>query len=283
MQRDTYAALLLKEKLVRFGTPPKQEETLVIEAENITADYFMPPGHQAPEPVYVSMPQHPLMYHKGWWNEALVLAARKRSLFMTGNFEPESYRQLERDGIFNVLSRTAVYNVLEKKGLLYNLQQTEDLQTFLNTDAIDNQVLLVNRLLFDVPMPELRNVLNRFYFYFALPGVAMPFSHNIVEAMSAGCIPFLQAGYAALFYPALIDGIHCITFESAADLPQRIEALWRLTETEIGALQQQVSAYYENHMTPRSVVQTIEKAAGATIYLHASTHSVELLKMRMRK
>ena len=58
-------------------------------------------------------------------------------------------------------------------------------------------------------------------FYFALLGVVLPFAHNVVEAMSAGVIPFLQEGYANLFQPALIDRLQAVTFKDINDLEAR--------------------------------------------------------------
>jgi hypothetical protein len=53
-------------------------------------------------------------------------------------------------------------------------------------------------------MDELRHWLAKFDFYFALPGVVMPFSHNIIEAISVGCIPFIQQSSSHLFLSQLV-------------------------------------------------------------------------------
>ena len=52
-------------------------------------------------------------------------------------------------------------------------------------------------------MPDLRPTLAKFRYYMAYPGVFMPFSHNVFEAMSVGCIPIIEDKYADLFQPKL--------------------------------------------------------------------------------
>lgn len=47
-------------------------------------------------------------------------------------------------------------------------------------------------------MPDLRPILAKFRYSMAFNGVFMPFSHNVIEAMSVGCIPIIEYKYADL-------------------------------------------------------------------------------------
>jgi hypothetical protein len=279
LRRDPYANYLLKERLIHFGKPSGKSRQLIIGEGILSPDYFTGIIN---EPVtknsfYVPMPQHPLMYHAELWNMPLNNQKRKRSIFMAGNFDPLLYDQIGKAGIFNLISRTSIYEILENRERLYRINDLKALEKFLES-SLDQQIILVNRLHFDVPMNKLRGILNQFTFYFALPGVSMPYCHNIVEAMSAGAIPFLQKAYADLFQPALIDGVHVIVFKNSQDLEERLDLAFSLSEEELKLMRQNILAYYHEHATPQSVVSLLESKTFDKIYLQASEYSVSLVK-----
>ena len=67
-------------------------------------------------------------------------------------------------------------------------------------------------------------------FFLAAPGYAMPFAHNLVEAMFLGAIPILN--YPQYLEPALEDGINCLSFSTADELSYAIErALCMIAKT----------------------------------------------------
>ena len=121
----------------------------------------------------------------------------------------------------------------------------------------------------DIPMNELRDLLGWFDFYFALPGTDVPFAHNIIEAMSAGCVPFLQEGYANLFQPPLIDGVQAVTFKDLNDLEIRLRYLQGVSLQTTASMRENVRQYYQNYLTPRGVVARIEHGDYEKLYLQA--------------
>lgn len=280
--KDEYIRFLFSGKLVRTGNPPKGQHVKIIDDSVLSADYFS--DRELPYlsrgSYFVPMQQHPLMYHTGWWNEPLAPSNRKKSLFMAGNFDEQSYAPIERDGLFKTISRLKIYSFLETNDALYHISDMPHLRTFLKDKAVDEKVILINRLKTDVPMNELRHILARFSFYFALPGVVMPFSHNIIEAMSAGCIPFLQDEYAAMFKPTLINGENAITFSDENDLQSKIATLFSLNNDEIIRMRDSVFTYYNTYLTPVKVVKALEEINFAKIYLQAEHHSVEFIKVK---
>ena len=280
LYKDQYINFLFREKIIKAGNPPANRNVKYIDDSVLCADYFSYPylPHLSKTSYFVPMQQHPLMYHTGWWNEPLADARRKKSLFMAGNFDEQSYTPIEGDGLFKTISRLKVHEHLNTNGLLYYIQDMPQLRTFLDDERIDEKVILINRLKTDVPMNELRHVLTRFDFYFALPGVVMPFSHNIIEAMSVGCIPFLQDEYAAMFKPSLINGKNALTFYNEEDLQAKITSLLNLNKSEIKRMQDEVLNFYYAYLTPESVVKALEDINFNKIYLQAEHYSVDLMK-----
>lgn len=280
--KERYSRLLLEERLVRFAVPPKQVPVLQVNSARLSADYFRFLVAEAdPAAFRVPMTQHPLMYHHGWWNSPIEATKRMRSVFMVGNFDPQFYQQVETDKLFNVASRVTIMSSLAAQGRLLQLKGLAMLQNFLAQQA-DNQVVLLDRRETDVPMPELRGLLARFDFYFALPGVVMPFSHNIIEAMSVGCIPLIQANYARLFQPALVDGKNAITFNDVQDLNVVIDRLFSLEDGLVHQMHREVTDYYDNFLVPAYTVAQVERNREATIYLQAEHRSVQLLRERQK-
>ena len=196
---------------------------------------------------------------------------------MAGNFSEVDYNRIENEMLFGVCTRGKIYAYLNKKNLLFPIDHFIDLQQFFESKT-DNKILLVNSLKGGVPMDLLRQVLNSFDFFFAMPGVVMPFSHNIVEAMSAGCIPFIQEQYAKLFWPALHNGEQSITFTGLDDLEDKINYLFTLPEDEIELMRNKVIDYYNNYLVPKNVVDRIAKNNFEKIYLQAEGASVAIFK-----
>jgi hypothetical protein len=277
VKNDPYASYLLKERIVHFGKPSAKARILRIDEHLISADYFSELRHHKENSFYVPMTQHPLMYHFGFWNTPVTNRIRKKSLFMVGNFDPVAYRAIEKDGIFGLLSRIAIYAYLEKQQLLCRIPSKNKLVDFLESKD-DHKIILIDKLDFNIPMNELRPLLSRFDFYFALPGMVMPFSHNIIEAMSVGAIPFLQEGYANLFKPPLITGLQAVTFKDINELEARLSYLLGLSPETTARMRENVWEYYRNYLTPHSVVKRIEEGKYENIYLQAEHYSVELLK-----
>jgi hypothetical protein len=278
---DHYASLLLKERIVVFGKPLKEKQLIEFPPSMISPDYFdqLDNRQKSAHAYYIPMSQHPLMYHAGFWDQPISEGRRKRSVFMAGNFDPRTYRDIENDGMFRLLSRLAVQKQLNEKGFLFPINNEPSLSQFLSGND-DNKVILVNRLEYDVPMQELRSMLAKFDFFFALPGVVMPLCHNIVEAMSSGCIPFLQESYANLFDPPLRDGVCSITFRDEKDLPAKLKMLFDLPDEKVNSMRAAINNYYRGYLTPASVVRTILSGHYSRLYLQAEHLSVALLRKR---
>jgi hypothetical protein len=276
---ENYAHYLLKEGILRFG---KLRNVSIYKTNAdwegiLSPDYFNDNGIREKNSFHFPMTQHPLMYHAGWWNEEIPLIKRKMSVFMAGNLDANVYTQTSLGGAFNICSRFTVYEFLKNSQQLFEMERIQDLYEYLEGEY-DQDIVLVNRLKFDVPMDKLRNLLSRFSFFLALPGMIMPFSHNIIEAMSCGCIPLIEEKYASMFSPPLKHQTHVILFSGLEDLAEKISLIFHMDDGSVESMRRNVQEYYEEHLTPHKVIAKIEKSKPAKIYLQAEDYSVGLLK-----
>jgi glycosyltransferase involved in cell wall biosynthesis len=128
-----------------------------------------------------------------------------------------------------------------------------------------------------VPPLELRWVLANTDFHLSFPGMVMPWTHSVVEAMSMGAIPILQ--FPQLFDPPLRHGIDCIAFTGPADLADAIREALASSRERIQEMSAHVRTYYRSHLSPEVVVERLlADVPGRTdIKLMAEHTSVELL------
>jgi len=113
------------------------------------------------------------------------------------------------------------------------------------------------------------------HFFLAASGVFMPHSHNVIEAMAAGCIPLIE--YEEWFTPKLTHLQNCIAFSGSSDLIKKVELILKLTEKEISDLRIGVLNYYQDHLTPESVVGKIINNDESAILLNSEGYSVSLM------
>ncbi len=274
LKSDQFCAYLFAEKIISLDKPPNNIKIIVLDETLLNANYFE--ESNSISAYHIPISQHPLMYKEGWWNAPITTVKRKQSLFMAGNFDERTYSATQNEGIFKTISRLLIYKYLINRKLLYPIDSLQNLNNFYESE-LENKIILLNRLKINVPMDELRHWLAKFDFYFALPGVIMPFSHNIIEAMSVGCIPFVQQSYADLFKPPLLNNIQVITFTNFNDLEDKINYLFNLDIHKIELMRNEVYTYYYNYLTPNKVVEKLENIDFKNIYLQAEHYSVALL------
>jgi hypothetical protein len=134
---------------------------------------------------------------------------------------------------------------------------------------------------FSIPIEDLLNTLGSFNFYFACPGVIIPFSHNIIEAMSAGSIPLIQHAYAEMLQPPLVNNKNAIVYKDFDDLQKKIEYCYNLPEDLLNEMNSNVLKYYNEHLTPQAVIQKIQKGNYKKFYLQAEFESAKLFRYEL--
>jgi hypothetical protein len=108
----------------------------------------------------------------------------------------------------------------------------------------------------------------------------MPLCHNVIEAMSVGTIPLIEREYAEVMYPNLENKVNAIIFEDLERLNEILEDVFQLKEEKISEMRNHVLKYYENFLSPESVVKNINKSIKTKnlIYLQAEHRSVKFIK-----
>ena len=99
-----------------------------------------------------------------------------------------------------------------------------------------------------LPLPDYLQALRKCDFFLTPPGWCMPLSHNLIEGTTAGCIPILNC--QKFMYPALEDGVNCLSFNDANSLVTALEAALVMSSENIETMRGNVVAYSEKHLTP---------------------------------
>lgn len=279
-QKETYLGLVSKEEGVFFRNRMKHDACFEINDNNLSGDYFSFLIEKNSDGYYIPIAQHPLMYADNLWNLEVKISKKKNSVFMIGNFNEEGYKRIENTSL-NVISRPQIYNHLKQTKTLTAINTKAQLDQFIDSTQ-DHKCILVKRQDFSIAMKNIRPTLASFNFFMACPGFIMPYAHNIVEAMSVGAIPIIQDVYAELFFPALQNTINAIIFTSLSDLSEKIELAYNLDSNTLEQMQAHVTNYYNTYLTPKAVINAIEKNKNNTIFLLAEEHSVSLFEAQKK-
>lgn len=93
-------------------------------------------------------------------------------------------------------------------------------------------------------------------FFLACPGIRMPYSHNVVEAMYVGTIPILE--FPHFFSPPLEDLIHCIAFgKGKRTLEEALELSLKMKDEQITTMRQNVLDYRVKHLSQEKYWQEV--------------------------
>lgn len=280
LKADQFTALLLQEKLICFISD-KEKKTLFTTKSvlqfnpNYFRDFYL--GGTSKRTHHIPITQHPHLYAQNLWDIPIDFSIkRKNACFMVGTFD-EQYHQIQTDGVFDVHSRIEILEYLKKSPYYLSIKTLEELYAFLQS-TVDYKIIIINTADFKIPMEDLRPILAQFNFFLALPGAVMPHCHNIVEALSVGCIPIIQDTYAQLWRPNLQDYKHTFTFQTLDGLIRKVEDVFEFSATDIEELRESVLDYYNQFYLPEKVIDHLLETNAETIYLCAEHYSVELLK-----
>ena len=280
LQPWNYYNLIFKEGLISLDSvPAKSKLDIEITDKNLSADFFTNFFKMEFEfdNVYVPMTMHPLFYHYKYWDRQIkLLNKRKHSVFMIGNLDRCQYEDFKNKP-FNINSRIEVFDYLKRTKKIKEIESNEQLDFFIDGDN-DLEIILLDSKSVYIEMSKLRETISRFSFYLALAGVAMPFSHNLIEALSVGTIPIIQKNYAKLMIPNLVHMKNAIIYNDLEDLTFKIDIAFNLNTEKIDELINNVLLYYNSNLLPTSVVNKVRKNQNRLIYLQAEHLSVKILE-----
>ncbi len=267
-----YGSWILKER-VKLGKPKNTD--LVIKREQLSNDYF---GGAKENSYHVPMSEYPGMYRNGIYDESENFKRnRKRSAFMSGNIDATHYKKISKAGFFEIPSRSEVADFIQSQRYYQKTDSLMALREFINTET-DNKVILIDASKqFRIPLYELKDLMQRFHFYLALPGILIPQSHNLVEAMAVGCIPVIHEAYARLMYPSLEHMKNALVYDSLEKLDELILKSFKLEKDQVESLHENVRNYFENHLSPSAVIKKIEENDFSKIYIQAEHVSLNFL------
>ncbi len=262
-----YANLILDED-IKFGKPKQSE--FEISANMLSNDYFN--TRRSKEIYYLPMSEYPLHYYKK--SEIIhYTEQRKNSVFMAGNFDPTFYNSLDFS-MFKMPSRRTAYNIFKTSGYFQQINTLNELKFYIQGEE-DHRVIIIDTTRdFKIELNSLKIILKEFDFYLGLPGIIIPQSHNLIEAMSVGCIPILDRQYANLFTPRLIHLKTAIIYENTNHFECRLEEIFSLPLEDIIVLRKNVLKYYNGHLAPKAVVNNIRANNYSKIVIQAEQYSL---------
>lgn len=271
---EYYSRKILDEKLVSFTV--KSEGIVITDRKRnsnkfISPDYYSSSNSDSTYHVPISM--HPNIYKIHLWNTFLKFKnKRNNSIIFAGNLNSSFYNNPSNENNFCVLNR---FN------LISSLKASSNCSILPPDEAIifnkDHKIILVDNQKEYLEFNDYFNVLSKFDFFLALPGYIKPTCHNLVESLFSGTIPIIQKEYAALLSPPLIHMKNAIIFDSIGDIEEKIKLAFSLSSDTISELRRNVLHYYEENMSPKSVVNNILNDRVKNIFLEAEEYSVALL------
>lgn len=273
-----YASMILNEK-IKIGKPKKKSNVSWITKEQLSNDFFN--SEYCGNIVYyhVPMSKYPLMYNSEYLSMSIdLISKRKKSGFMSGNFDNKLYARISKNDYFDIPNRIEIFTYISSQSYNKEIKTYNELVDFIESDE-DNVVLLINAEEdFRLSFSNLIRTLEKFSFFIALPGVMMPQSHNLIEAMSVGCIPIIHDTYANLFIPPLVNNETALVYKSKEELNNLMVESFTKNEEEISILRKNVIDYYDMYLSPSSVVEKIINNQFDKIFIQAEHISLYLLE-----
>jgi hypothetical protein len=271
---------------LRFSLgPPKDVDLIVTDRAGVSnaiyvdTDYFGAKEEESGLKLPFFM--HPDVYHTRLY-EALPDLRDKTTrfvkVFLGGNLG-EVYDTNEMQDRFGLMNRSEVtkrvINWSEGKSGYFEIESSADADAVLGGKAGADVVIMKQPL---VPLPKWMELLAASEFFLAPPGLLMPFSHNIIEAMAMGTIPITEYGH--MFDPPLVHGETCLAFSSEHELRERIAEAMNMDAADIDRMRRNVVEYYDAHLSPEAVVSKIyeRRKQLERIYLIAGHLSVAAMR-----
>lgn len=171
--------------------------------------------------------------------------------------------------LFGKLTRlealAAIRDTLSSDELL-TIETPNQRETILHGDGFTNRLVLPEA---KGPEADWLDDLSRSDFFVCLPGMTIPMCHSAVEAMAVGTIPILN--YSEWFSPGLTDGDNCLTYRNTSDLLRAVRHALSLDEAAVRAMRKRVARYYDEHLDPRRIMQTVMASPANPLHLYLIT------------
>ena len=172
----------------------------------------------------------------------------KNGVFFAGNLQPRYSRDtMERD--FKMLSRGSIVSALQ--------EHFADRMRELTAAGDPKAIVLRDARLHPIQTEQWLATLAEHRFFICCPGVAQPVCHNIVEAMSVGCVPLVE--YGSRMHPPLEDNVNAICFEGKTGLIEAFDRIDSMSGPRLQELSANVCAYYDRHLCGSSFLRQLQQ------------------------
>jgi hypothetical protein len=196
--------------------------------------------------------------------EAFRPAPRKFRIVFAGNWQGPGYCSPLHAELYGKLNRAEIIRYVQSRPDTCAVSSQQGLQELQATSHRTGLVLLDPHL--RIPQERWLEFVSQADFFLCPPGFPYPWSHNAVEALAVGTIPFLN--YTDWFYPRLRHLENCLVFSSFEDLGRGLDQILAMPADEVGRLRAGAVAYYDEHLAPDRFVQNLMDHPAKHVYLH---------------
>ena len=281
MKTDPYSKWLIEEGAIQVCSKPKYVDySFSLKPKKgfklVTDRYFV--EKESGDTYFLPITMHPVSYILNIWNVPVELnyAGRLQSIFIAGSFKESTYKRIEKQNLFDVVARFKVFDFVREKQYTFFPKSLDELDCLSDFKGL----CIVNSDTFYIPLEILRSRLAKFSFFFALPGASVPLSHNVVEAMSVGCVPIIQRSYANLFYPTLENGVNALIFDDLESMDQVIHQSLEMDHKEVLTLMRNSKEYYDTVFDPNVVVSKLLNPMIDKIHIVSFSSSAKHLRSK---
>ncbi len=207
----------------------------------------------------------PGLIHSGEWSRKDSLRGVERNipLLFAGSCSGRAYERKDLiSARYEKMTRAEVVAALRSSDLFHEVPTADELPDIHRV----GRPILIDSARARIPTSEWLRTIAAADFLVCPPGMAMPMSHNIIEALGIGTIPLTN--YPEWFFPALEDGVNCLVFHDSEDLVERVEEILRMPAERIETMRAACRAYYDRNLDPRAAIARIEACPLDKVRLH---------------
>lgn len=220
---------------------------------------------------------HPQIYLQYREHERLAeyrkLEKRYRLAF-AGNVS-EGYANPVFKELFGMLSRYEIVTLLSNHRATRIIGSESELLE-LQSERYFAGIVIIDPERFRVTQDKWLSFVAQSDFFICPPGVLYPPSHNAVEAMAVGSIPFVN--YPHWFYPSLRHMKNCISFGSVDDLQRQVNGIISMESFDIANLRAAAIDYYAAYLSPESFVERVVNHSSSRLSLHVLEENEDFIR-----